>query len=91
MKTTRIDWNSFLLSIQEFPYLQQIVVQCGLDYIPISHPREILVQFVAYMMGGAWTTLGGLLGLYYRDDGVGESNWIQIDLGSVVDDVDTKV
>ena len=88
--TTTMDWEAFFLSVRKFPDLRQIAVQCRRDYHPVSHLREVLVEFVAHMSRKELDIVDGLLG-FYHDIREGQWNWAQIRLDDVIDDINLKV
>ena len=90
MKTNTIDWEAFFWSVRKFPDLRQIAVQCRRDYHPVSHLREVLVEFVAHMSRKELDIVDVLLG-FYHDIREGQWNWAQIRLDDVIDDINLKV
>ena len=91
MKTLSIDWDAFLYTVRQLPYLRQIVVQHGNHgFQPGPEICEVLVEFVAHL-GKAWTSLGGLLGLSYRDRKREKVEWVEVGLDTMMDEIEHKV
>ena len=88
MKKANIDWYTFLHTVRQFPHLRHIAIQCHKDKLSAPRLRKILVEFLAHL-GEAWVSLGGLLGLYYR--GRDESRWVQLQLDTLMDEIEQKV
>ena len=94
METGAIDWVTFLRAVRQFPHLQQIVIQCNRYTVPALRARKMLVELLAHL-GGEWSDLDGLLGLYSYDDGGpgwDGAGWVQLQLDiTMIDEIKQKV
>ena len=91
METFSIDWDAFLHTVRQFPHLQQLGFQHGKHGFQDSPEiREVLVEFIAHL-GKAWESLGGLLGLGYRDRERGKVEWVEVGLDTMMDEIKQKV